>query len=970
MARQGLRWGLLCALVLTTLATNLVLAEDPSLAPATTAEPTQLEAQNAKKIEDLCSAALKEKTVKTIEECKTNIQNGFNADGTPKGVNCGDGLIVPIWRPYTKLTGGDRFGRGLLYILLMVYLFIGVSIVSDRFMESIEMITAQEKEVTVKDPRSGKNQIIIVKVWNETVANLSLMALGSSAPEILLSVVEIWAKGFEAGDLGPGTIVGSAAFNLFMIIGLCIYVIPDDEVRKIKHLRVFIVTATWSVFAYIWMYCILSPISHGKVEVWEGVLTFIFFPLTVWTAYVADRRLLCYKYMSKTYKAGKHGMIVQTEKSDIESRATEKFKDFDDENADPAVAEFERNRREYINAMKRIRLENPDIAMGDLEAQATAEVMNKGPKSRAYYRMQASRKLAGKQDMAKALKNRLADEAAAAKEEEEAGKDVEEEKKEDGVMRLLFDPPHYTVMECVGTFEVTIIREGGDLNVPVQVDYKTEDGSACSPDDYTEATGTLTFGPGVTEQTVTIEVLDDDVFEEDEHFYIRVTNPRRKDGIETPQMEVEGQMVPSIQLGTPHVATIMILDDDHGGVFQFENHEADIVESVGVFELKVARMSGARGTVAIPYTCEEGTAKAGKDYEHQEGELTFGNEENAKTIEIPIIEEDSYEKNVVMYVVIGEPKHLAGPPGEGEGVNYAEIDAKDPETLTEEEKIALLGRPRLGDITKIQIRIRESKEFKSSVDRMLKRGNASMMVGASSWKDQFFDAFTVQAGDDDEEEEEGGDDGEEGEEKMPTCGDYIMHFLTLFWKVIFATIPPAGLGAGYPCFVISIAMIGVCTAVIGDVAGHLGCFIYLKDSVNAIAFVALGTSVPDTFASKTAAIQDETADASVGNVTGSNAVNVFLGVGIAWSMAAIFHEAKGSVFAVDPASLGFSVTIFCIEAVIAIAILMIRRNPAIGGELGGPRGAKTVTSCIFVFLWVFYVFIAALEAYKVIEPGF
>ena len=30
----------------------------------------------------------------------------------------------------------------------------------------------------------------------------------------------------------------------------------------------------------------------------------------------------------------------------------------------------------------------------------------------------------------------------------------------------------------------------------------------------------------------------------------------------------------------------------------------------------------------------------------------------------------------------------------------------------------------------------------------------------------------------------------------------------------------------------------------GDVAGHLGCFIYLKDTVNAIAFVALGTSVP------------------------------------------------------------------------------------------------------------------------------
>jgi len=49
---------------------------------------------------------------------------------------------------------------------------------------------------------------------------------------------------------------------------------------------------------------------------------------------------------------------------------------------------------------------------------------------------------------------------------------------------------------------------------------------------------------------------------------------------------------------------------------------------------------------------------------------------------------------------------------------------------------------------------------------------------------------------------------------------------------------------GYPAFVISIFFIGVVTAVIGDVAGHLGCFIHLKDTVNAIAFVALGTSVP------------------------------------------------------------------------------------------------------------------------------
>jgi len=52
---------------------------------------------------------------------------------------------------------------------------------------------------------------------------------------------------------------------------------------------------------------------------------------------------------------------------------------------------------------------------------------------------------------------------------------------------------------------------------------------------------------------------------------------------------------------------------------------------------------------------------------------------------------------------------------------------------------------------------------------------------------------------------------------------------------------------GYPTFVTSIIFIGIFTAVIGDVAGHLGCFIHLKDGVNAIAFVALGTSVPGTY---------------------------------------------------------------------------------------------------------------------------
>merc|ERR1711884_623086 len=302
------------------------------------------------------------------------------------------------------------------------------------------------------------------------------------------------AKDFKAGDLGPGTIVGSAAFNLFMIIGLCMYVIPDDEVRKIKHLRVFFITATWSVFAYVWLYLILGAISYGIVESWEGIVTFLFFPATVYTAFVADRRMFFYKYLDKKYRA-QRGVIVQSEKGDIESRAQEKFAD-DLDDMDPALAEFERNRRAYIQAMKRIRLENPNISLIDLETKAREEVMSKGPKSRAYYRAQATRKLAGKEDAKKALAKSLAAEAEAEKAEAEAAAAEESaEKKDDGITRILFDPPHYTVMESVGTFEVTVVREGGDLNTTVQVDYKTEGGTASSEGDYIEAVGTLTFGP-------------------------------------------------------------------------------------------------------------------------------------------------------------------------------------------------------------------------------------------------------------------------------------------------------------------------------------------------------------------------------------------------------------------------------------------------------------------------------------------
>lgn len=110
-------------------------------------------------------------------------------------------------------------------------------------------------------------------------------------------------------------------------------------------------------------------------------------------------------------------------------------------------------------------------------------------------------------------------------------------------------------------------------------------------------------------------------------------------------------------------------------------------------------------------------------------------------------------------------------------------------------------------------------------------------------------------------------------------------------------------------------------------------------------------------------MQDQHADASIGNVTGSNAVNVFLGIGVAWSVAAIYWWALGKEFKVDPGSLAFSVTLFTIFAFICMGVLMFRRRPSIGGELGGPRRARLVTSLLFLGLWFLYILFSSLEAY-------
>ena len=218
---------------------------------------------------------------------RTNFSGGYIVEFSER---CFDSWLLlpgqPLW---------DEGVQGFLYILALLYLFLGIAIVSDIFMSTIEVITSKKRKVTKYDPEKQESVEIEVFVWNETVANLTLMALGSSAPEILLAVIEtVQTLGDEQHSqrdqdgLGTFTIIGSASFNLLLITAICVVSVPSGTVKPIREFGVFLLTAMWSMFAYVWMLVVLKWRTPDEVELWEALLTLAFFPLLVITAWCQE----------------------------------------------------------------------------------------------------------------------------------------------------------------------------------------------------------------------------------------------------------------------------------------------------------------------------------------------------------------------------------------------------------------------------------------------------------------------------------------------------------------------------------------------------------------------------------------------------------------------------------------------------------------------------------------------------------
>ncbi|MDZ8078187.1 MAG: DUF4347 domain-containing protein [Nostoc sp. DcaGUA01] len=78
--------------------------------------------------------------------------------------------------------------------------------------------------------------------------------------------------------------------------------------------------------------------------------------------------------------------------------------------------------------------------------------------------------------------------------------------------------------EASGNFVFTVKLSNLSSDV-ITVQYNTSNDTAIAGVDYTSATGTLTFNPGVTTQTISVPILNDFVAESSERFFVNLTNP-------------------------------------------------------------------------------------------------------------------------------------------------------------------------------------------------------------------------------------------------------------------------------------------------------------------------------------------------------------------------------------------------------------------------------------------------------------
>ena len=184
-------------------------------------------------------------------------------------------------------------------------------------------------------------------------------------------------------------------------------------------------------------------------------------------------------------------------------------------------------------------------------------------------------------------------------------------------------------------FTVTL---SGQSSQTVTANYATADGSATAGNDYTSATGTVTFAPGVVSQIVSVGILADTTNEYDETFSVTLTSPS------------------NATLGTA-TGTMLINDDD--ALPSISLGDASSTNETAASTNLVATLSAASGKpITVDYATSDGTATAGSDYTAGTGTITFAPGVTTQNIAVGVLADTTDEVNETVTVTLSNPSEV------------------------------------------------------------------------------------------------------------------------------------------------------------------------------------------------------------------------------------------------------------------------------------------------------------------------
>jgi hypothetical protein len=147
--------------------------------------------------------------------------------------------------------------------------------------------------------------------------------------------------------------------------------------------------------------------------------------------------------------------------------------------------------------------------------------------------------------------------------------------------------------EDSGNLVFTVKLSNASTNI-ITVDYNTSNDTAIAGVDYTPLTGTITFNPGVTTQTITIPILDDFVVESTDQFFVNLTNPTNASIIDDKAI---GKITNDDTAGFSISPAIGLVTTEAGGTANFNIQLTSQPTADVTFNLSSSQVS--EGTVSV-----------------------------------------------------------------------------------------------------------------------------------------------------------------------------------------------------------------------------------------------------------------------------------------------------------------------------------------------------------------------------------